>query len=113
MNLYETALNGLGLGTKAEELDQMYKDHEGYELAQALIMNMQMALDDLKRAESQAAREARQLGEAMARFQANATVSNSEWLTTHANRVEKYTREAQTAYTRVGEAWRLWQLQTK
>lgn len=111
-SLYEIAINGLGVGSKAEDLQQMYKDHEGYPLAQAILMDLMMKLDDLERSTRAAARESRALAEAVARFQVNQNVSNAEWLTNHADKVEKYTREAQAAYSAVGQAWRLWQLQT-
>lgn len=108
MNLYETALNGLGLGSKAEDIERMYKDFAGNELAQAILLDINMKLDDLRRATMQAASEAKGLAEAVARYQDNPDISNAEWLGHYAKKVEERQREAQLAYTAVGQAWRLW-----
>jgi hypothetical protein len=109
-SLYETAINGIGIGTKREELDTMYRDHEGFPLAQALILNLGMALDDLQRAERMGAQALRSLTDAVERCRVNQTVSQAEWIVKYAREVQDYAREAATAYARTGEAFRVWKI---
>lgn len=107
-NLLETALNGMGLGSKISDIDKLYADHAGNKLAQAILLDLSMALEDLRRAESQQAAAAKSLRTALERFEANPTVSNAEWLAQYGRTVEQHAREAQTEYQRVGKMWRLW-----
>jgi hypothetical protein len=106
--LLETALNGMGLGTKISDIDQMYADHKGNKLAQAILLDLSMALEDLRRAESQQAAVAKSLRTALERFEANPTVSNAEWLAQYGQKIERHAREAQTEYQRIGKTWRMW-----
>lgn len=115
MNLYETAINGLGIGTKADEINKAIKDlrEAGNELGAALMLEIAIKLDDLQRAERQAAHEAKNLRSAVTNFDVNPSVSNAGWLTHHANKAEGYAKDAQAAYTAVGQAWNLWKLASK
>ncbi len=109
-SLYETALNGMGLGTNIDDINRLIKDHEGQTLKYAILISIGMGLDDLKRAEGRAQRSAKILRSYLASFEANPTVSNAEWLAKYARETEDYTRQAQAAYQAVGAAFRLWAL---
>jgi len=108
MTLLETALNGMGMGTKIADIEQMYTDHRGNKLAEMLLLDLNMALMDLSRAESMQAAAARSLRTALDRFDANPTVSNAQWLAQYGRKVEQHAREAHSEYLRVGKLWRLW-----
>lgn len=107
-SLYETALNGLGLGTKLEDLDKMIANHAGDAMAHALLLGVGMAMTELESNERQARQAASSLQDAVARFNGNPTLSNAEWMSSYASKVEQYSRQAQAAYTTVGAQWRLW-----
>lgn len=115
MNLYETAINGLGIGTKTDDINKAIKDYReaGNELAAALMLEIAMKLDDLKRAEGQAQAAAKSLRQSVTSFEMNPSVANAEWLTNYAGKADSYARQAQAAYTAVGQAWNLWKLASK
>lgn len=108
--LLETALNGMGLGTKISDIEQMYTDHkqQGDELAAMLLLDLCMALEDLARAERMQTGAINDTARYLANFQANPTISNAEWLSLGAKKAEQHAREAHAEYTRVGNIWRIW-----
>lgn len=111
-SLYDTALNGMMVGQKASDLDQMYRDRKaaGAHLEAELLLKIGVAMMDLESAERQAAREYQGLVKAGARYDQNPSVSNAEWLTIYANKIAQHAAEAQAAYSQVGGLWSLWKL---
>lgn len=111
-SLYETAINGLGLGTKASDLDQMTKDADaaGHKVEAEMLLQIGVALVELQSAERRAASSAEGLARALARFQDNQSVSKAEWITARATEIERSTRDAQSIYSRIGAMWRLYQM---
>lgn len=109
-NLLETALNGMGLGTKVSDIEKMYEDHkqQGDEFAATLLLDLIIGLEDLRREETLQANTLSSLDTAMERFRANPTVHAAETLSRYGAEVEKHARAAHTEYVRVGKLWRLW-----
>lgn len=114
-SLYETAINGLSIGTKNEDINKAFKDlkEAGNELGAALMLEIGMKLDDLKRAEDQAQAAAKSLRSSLTNFEMNPSVTNAEWLTSYAGKAEGYAKDAQAAYAALGQAWSLWKLASK
>ena len=111
--LLEIALNGMGLGTKVSDIEQMYEDHKGNDLAEMLLLDLVVALEDLRRAETMQTNTVSSLDTALERFRANPTVSNAEWLTKYGADAERHARQAHAEYLRVGKLWRLWVVGSK
>jgi hypothetical protein len=111
-SLYETAINGMMVGTKASDLNQAYLDRKaaGAHLEAELLLKIGVEMAELESAERLAQRDALNLGNALARFQDNPSISNSEWLTHYAAGADKNTRNAQAAYSKVGELWALYKM---
>lgn len=111
-SLYETALNGMMVGQKASDLDQMYADRKaaGAHLEAALLLKIGVEMEDIQSAERQANSAYRNLRQVGDQFNENPSVSNAEWLTHYANEVAKFAARAHAAYGKVGELWSLWKL---
>jgi len=111
-SLYETALNGMMVGQKASDLDQMYKDRKaaGAELEAALLLKIGVEMEEIASAERMAARAAQNLAQHLKQFAENPSASNAEWLAHDGTEVHKFTARAQASYSKVGELWSLWKL---
>jgi hypothetical protein len=106
-SLYQTALNGMMLGTSQHDVDRMYQDaSDGHRDGEAhLLLQISIALMDLARAESEQAAIASSLERAAQEFAARPTADRADWCRTYAERAVKVTAEARSAYALIGTLW--------
>jgi len=112
-SLHETALNGLGITEVQLSLMIKGQQESGKQLEAALLMEIGVLLADLTSAETSQRGAAQSLASATAAFQDNPTVDRAESMVHYAQRVQKYTLEAQNAYKAIGKAWRLFKMATE
>lgn len=107
-SLYETALNGMGLGTTYHDVDRMVADYRsaGRNAEADLLLEISIHLMELSRAEGQQRAVATALERATKEFGENPTADRAGWLVEYANRAQKATADARAAYAIVGILWR-------
>lgn len=114
-SLYNTALNGMGLGTTQHDIERMYQDHkDSHREAEAgLLLEICIKLTDLARAEAVQKSVGSSLVRASNEFASAPTADRADWCRTYADRAVKATEEAKAAYSTVGTLWRAFAAMTK
>lgn len=107
-SLYETALNGMGLGTTYHDVDRMVEDFRkaGRTAEADLLLEISIHLMELSRVEGQQRAVAVALERAAKEFRENPTADRADWLVEYANRAQKATTDARSAYAIIGVLWR-------